>query len=142
MAKFSIYLISENSNIILTDFNSYNIKENFATTFDESVVFDVHSANKLSFSMAKFILDNGQKIENPLAFQIVHGSKIRLIDKNLLTFDFIVQKIDYDIRKDNIMITFDCQSSFTYELTKRNLGYTITDDIENDSFVGALKLDE
>ena len=142
MAKFRISLLTPAGEVILTDYDFNNANVLVASTYDESIVFDTHSANKLTFKMSKFLLLNGQKVLNQFAFQIVHGSKIRLVDKNLRSFNFYITNISYELRSENIIISFDCQSAFSYELTKRNIGYSIENETGSIDFVGALRLDE
>jgi hypothetical protein len=142
MAKFRISLLDPAGEVILTDFNFNNQSVLTSSTYDERVTFDDHSSNTLDFRMSKYLFANGQKILNQFAFNIVHGSKIRLLDKNSKSFDFYVVKISYELRAENIIISFNCQSSFSYELTKRNIGYTIENELTSLDFIGALRLDD
>lgn len=141
MAKFQLFLMIKNTPIMITDFQTNATFVINTGSYEEQLELSNYGAFTLSFKMAKFNFINGEKIENPLVNKIVHGSIIRLKDKNDLFYEGVVNQMTYSFTSNNIVISYTVNDCFSTELAKRNVGYNITEDATEDDYVGALTLD-
>lgn len=138
MAKFSLFLMTKRGETPIADFNNSNSN---ATSFNEALKIDANSYI-LTFSLMKFIYEEGKKNINPLAQALIHGARVKLIDKNNHILIFRINNISYTFSSGNIQIDYSAVDSFQYELIKLNVGYAITDDVDREDYLGAMTFDE
>ena len=143
-SQFLETTISEFYSQTLEDKNSNNIlnkKNSFSYTFDEKISIHKNGQKELSFSMLKnnWLLDTWEV--NPFVNNIHNGTQLLLIDKYENETMFTVTQISYTIKKENIIYNVQCQDSFTYQMIRENDGYTITNDSNTESFIGAKTID-
>ena len=78
MNACSLFLMTKRGETPIADFNNSNSN---ATSFNEALKIDANSYI-LTFSLMKFIYEEGKKNINPLAQALIHGARVKLIDKN------------------------------------------------------------
>lgn len=143
-SQFLETTISEFYSQTLENKNPNNIldkKNSFSYTFDEKISIHKNGQKELSFSMLKnnWLLDTWEV--NPFVNNIHNGTQLLLIDKYENETMFTVTQISYTIKKENIIYNVQCQDSFTYQMIRENDGYTITNDSNSESFIGAKTID-
>lgn len=116
-------------------------KSNFSYTFDEQISIHKNAQKDLSFSMLQYQWNDDVYEKNPFVSKIKVGSQLLLIDTYGNEYFFSVKNISYDIKKDNIVYKYDCQDSFTFNLIRQQSGYTIENDLNSESFIGARSID-
>jgi len=110
-------------------------------TYNEKLNLHQQGQKDLTFSLDKMILDNDNWTENPFSDRIKIGSQLLLEDKHGNLMLFTVKDITYNLLENNVIYSFSCQDSFSYQLTKQNDGYTINNDISSNNFIGAMSID-
>ena len=118
-----------------------NSKFSFCYTYNEKFSIHKHHQKELTFSMNEKILYNDQWITNPFALQMMIGTKLCLEDKYQDQHLFIIKNISYDIKENNKIFNITCQDSFSYQMSRQNEGYEITNNSAADDFIGAKNID-
>ena len=139
MANFKLFVKHNFNWIPITSFESNQKISLSYATFNEKFSLSAHDVFDLTFDMIKFVHQAGIKKENGFFSILMHGTEIRLIDKDNKIYDGVVTNISYTFEQENTLASYKVQDKFSYELSNRNLGYSIKNDDEN--FIGALKLD-
>lgn len=120
----------------------FSSKNTFCYTYDESLSMHQNAQKELSFSMDRKIFINNAWTTNPFSSNIHIGSQLLLIDKYDNEYIFIVKKIDYINKENNLTYKITCQDLFTYQMIRQNSGYTINnDDTSSEDYIGALTID-
>jgi hypothetical protein len=170
MSKFKLYIKHGKDLIPLTFFESNKSTILTSSTYEEEIKEQTNNYFELTFKMSYYIETiisdaelkiqkntennvnplNGvtsvdfnakpTRIKNPLFESVLHGTQLRLIDKNGIAWDSIVTEMSYDFKQDNIIVSFTAIDIFSYQMSRRNLNYTIANDDSN--FIGALSLDD
>jgi hypothetical protein len=80
---------------------------------------------------------------NPFINYLFIGAQLLLIDKYDKHHLMTVSKISYKFNELNTELMYECQDSFSYQLSRQNAGYEITNNSEDDpnDFIGAQELD-
>lgn len=123
---------------LITDFELNNNVYNY--TFDEQITINKNAQEELSFKMFKNIRDNDITINNPFFTKIKNGTLIEVIDKYKFPHWFVINKIDYKIKKHNVEINYGATDYFNNQLSKRETSYTINNDPSTTGFIGAKNL--
>lgn len=112
-----------------------------AYSYNEKLSLHQQGQKDLTFSLDKNILDDDVWKENPFASKIKCGSQLLLEDKYNNLMLFTVKNVGYTITENNLTYSFTCQDSFSFTLSKQNDGYSISNDINSQNFIGALNID-
>lgn len=123
---------------LITDFELNNNVYNY--TFDEQITINKNAQEQLSFKMFKDIRNNDMTINNPFFTKIKNGSLIEVIDKYKFPHWFVINKIDYKIKKYTVEINYGATDYFNNQLSKRETSYTIKNDPSTTGFIGAKNL--
>lgn len=121
--------------------NLLNSKFSFCYTYNEKFSIHKHSQKELTFSMNESIFYNDSWITNPFAPQMMIGTKLCLEDKYGDQHLFTVKDISYEIKANNKIFNVTCQDSFSYQMSRQNEGYEITNDSSSDDFIGSKNID-
>ena len=167
MAKFKISLITsingnkDISNIfdqstfiptVISNYNSQvqytnhelaraNSKSSFSYTYEEKLSIHQNAQKELTFKMDRKLLLHDEWMDNPYVSAIHVGSLIELQDKYDNTYLFIVNKINYSFKEHNIVYEYTCQDAFSYQYTRQQSGFTITNDYSSEDFIGPKTID-
>lgn len=170
MAKFKLYLLTFQNDIneknqlsnkylanLISEFTSqvsakrisgdsrdhfiYNTNNSFCYTYDEQLSLHQNSQKELTFKMDFRVYRDDRLEDNPYAQNLIVGSQLLLEDAYGQQHLFTVKNIDIGISNVNTVCTYSCQDSFTFQLSKQNDGYEITNDIEDEDFIGAHTID-
>ena len=134
--------IGQEQNNNLNGSYSFKAKHNYCYTYNEKFKIGQNSQKTLSFSMDSQIVREDRIEENPFIHNLHNGSQILLIDKDDNHHLFTVNKISYTFKNPSVLVyNYDCQDSFTYQLSRQNNGYTIENNIESADFLGAHSVD-
>ena len=109
----------------------------YCYTYDEKFSKSKNSQRKLSFSMNRKIIRDDRVEENPFTYNISIGSQLLLEDKHGEHHLFTVTDIQYEFQELNTVYKYQCQDSFTWQLSRQNNGYTITNDPSSSDFIVA-----
>ena len=134
---------------LIGDFETKTYKDNdelaqnheFSYTFNEKFSIHLNAQKDLTFSMMRYQWIDDIYETNPFVQKIHIGSQILLIDSFNNEYIFTVKNIDYVMGRENITYNYTCQDSFTYQLIRQNSGYTISNNIESEDFIGAHTVD-
>ena len=138
----STYLDRLNIDPITSRQIPFSSKNTFCYTYDESLSMHQNAQKELTFSMDRKIFINNAWTTNPFSSNIHIGSQLLLIDKYDNEYIFIVKKIDYVNKENNLTYKITCQDLFTYQMIRQNSGYTINnDDTSSEDYIGALTID-
>ena len=128
-----------------------DLRENFCYTQNEKISKHRNAQQDLSFDMARYIIDqsniNGNvkdikpSLLNPFINKILSGTNLILEDKYGNERFFTVTAVDYKLGSINIIYSYKCQDSFTYQLSRQNSGYTIKNDYTSEDFIGTMDVD-
>ena len=121
--------------------NLLNSEFSFCYTYNEKFSVHKHAQKELSFSMNEKILYNDTWITNPFASHMMIGTKLCLEDKNHDQHLFTVKNISYEIKDSNKILNITCQDSFSYQMSRQNEGYEITNDSSSTDFIGSKNID-
>jgi hypothetical protein len=69
------------------------------------------------------------------------GSQILLEDKNSNFYVFTIKQIGTNLSDINTTYSYSCQDSFSYNMIRRNEGYSIINDASSVDFIGAQTID-
>ena len=170
MAKFKLYLLTFQNNIneknqlsnkylanLISEFTSqvstktisgdnrehfiYNTNNSFCYTYDEQLSLHQNSQKELTFKMDFRVYRDDRLEDNPYAQNLIIGSQLLLEDAYGQQHLFTVKNINIELSNVNTVCTYSCQDSFTFQLSKQNDGYEITNDIEDEDFIGAHTID-
>ncbi len=119
----------------------YNTNNSFCYTYDEQLSLHQNSQKELTFKMDFRVYRDDRLEDNPYAQNLIVGSQLLLEDAYKQQHLFTVKNIDIEISNVNTVCTYSCQDSFTFQLSKQNDGYEITNDINNEDFIGAHTID-
>lgn len=127
---------------IFDNYYSYSLKQDgFSYTFNEKFEKHPNSQKQLSFSTPKNIIRADRIETNPFINYLFVGTQLLLVDKydqhHLMTID----KISYEFYESNTIFQYHCQDSFSYQLSRQNAGYEISNDLDSPNFIGARALD-
>ena len=129
-----------NSN--LSSLGNYQYQESFCYTFAESFQISQHAKKTLTFSMMQKIFLHNEWIDNPFVESVKNGNIVLLVDKYNNHHIMTVKNIEYaDINEINSTITYTCVDFFSYQTTRQNDGYTISNDSSSDDYIGAKDVD-
>ena len=124
--------------------NIYYVKpqtNTYCYSYDESLSLHTNGQKELTFKLNDQIIYQDQLIRNPFTISIVVGSQLLLTDKNHQQYLFTVKSINTSFEKNNLVYEYSCQDSFSYQLSRQNSGYTITNDSSSETFIGAKSVD-
>lgn len=170
MAKFKLYLLTFQNDIneknqlsnkylanLISEFTSqvstkrisgdtrehfvYNTNNSFCYTYDEQLSLHQNSQKELTFKMDFRVYRDDRLEDNPYAQNLIVGSQLLLEDAYGQQHLFTVKNINIELSNVNTVCTYSCQDSFTFQLSKQNDGYEITNDIEDENFIGAHTID-
>lgn len=170
MAKFKLYLLTFQNDIkeknqlsnkylanLISEFTSqvstktiggdtrehfiYNTNNSFCYTYDEQLSLHQNSQKELTFKMDFKVYRDDRLEDNPYAQNLIVGSQLLLEDAYGQQHLFTVKNINIELSNVNTVCTYSCQDSFTFQLSKQNDGYEITNDINNEDFIGAHTVD-
>ena len=119
----------------------YNTNNSFCYTYDEQLSLHQNSQKELTFKMDFRVYRDDRLEDNPYAQNLIVGSQLLLEDAYKQQHLFTIKNIDIEISNVNTVCTYSCQDSFTFQLSKQNDGYEITNDINNEDFIGAHTID-
>lgn len=117
--------------------------QSFTYTSNEKFQIHQNSQRSLSFTMCRNIIRADRIEVNPFINYLFIGAQLLLIDKYDKHHLMTVSKISYKFNELNTEFMYECQDSFSYQLSRQNAGYEITNNYEDDSndFIGAQELD-
>ena len=170
MAKFKLYLLTFQNDIneknqlsnkylanLISEFTSqvsakrisgdtrehfiYNTNNSFCYTYDEQLSLHQNSQKELTFKMDFRVYRDDRLEDNPYAQNLIIGSQLLLEDQYKRQHLFTVKNIDVELSSINTVCTYSCQDSFTFQLSKQNDGYEITNSIDDEDFIGAHTID-
>ena len=170
MAKFKLYLLTFQNNIneknqlsnkylanLISEFTSqvstktisgdtrehfiYNTNNSFCYTYGEQLSLHQNSQKELTFKMDFRVYRDDRLEDNPYAQNLIIGSQLLLEDAYGQQHLFTVKNINIELSNVNTVCTYSCQDSFTFQLSKQNDGYEITNDINDEDFIGAHTID-
>lgn len=118
-----------------------NAETSFSYTYGETISIHQNAQKELNFSMDRKIFLHDEWMDNPYVSSIHVGSLLELQDKYDNTFLFIVNKINYAFKEHNIVYQYTCQDAFSYQNTRQQSGYTITNDYTSENFIGPKTVD-
>jgi hypothetical protein len=80
---------------------------------------------------------------NPFIHYLFIGAQLLLVDKYDNHHLMTVSKISYNFTSLNTEFSYECQDSFSYQLTRQNSGYSIENNVSasTSEFIGAQSLD-
>lgn len=113
----------------------------YCYTYDEKFQVHPNSQRTLTFSMNQKIIRADRIEMNPFTNYLFIGAQLLLVDKYDNHHLMTISKISYDFKETNTVFKYECQDSFTYQLSRQNTGYEITNNIDDNSFIGAQSLD-
>ena len=141
MAQFKLFIKEKNNLIPLTIFDSNQDSVLTFATYDEQFTINNYGQFSLTFNMARYVHVGSEKIENLTAHNIKHGTLIQLVDRYQDVYIGVVTNISYTFSSDNIVMNFTVADQFSTELSKRNIGYSLNDNIDATNYIGAMTLD-
>lgn len=116
-------------------------KNSFCYTYDENLSLHTNAQKELTFSINRMVMKDTEWIENPYARYMVIGAQLLLEDTYHNQYFFTIKDLKYTFKTMNLVINVICQDTFSYQLTRQNDGYEITNDPESDDFIGAKNID-
>ena len=125
----------------ISEFDSNKARSSFCYTYDESLSLHQNAQKELSFKFNENIFYHDEWIKNPYLKTLVVGAQLLLTDKDNNQYLFIIKSIKSEFKSLNTIYTVTCQDSFSYQTSRQNSGYSITNDSESDDFIGAKSLD-
>lgn len=138
MAKFTLSVLNNYGETILTDYDAQTARTN-GLTFNETASLSTEGPT-LNFSMLKYYYEGSEKRVNTAAMSLFYGSTIKLLT-NGQRYDFSINKIDYQFMQDNLQLNFSATNAFQFETSNQGVGYTIEADTSSPTFLGAQSID-
>lgn len=122
-----------------------NFVQDQSFTYTSNEKFQIHqnSQRTLTFTMYRNVI-RADRIEiNPFINYLFVGAQLLLVDKYDKHHLMTVSKISYQFNELNTEFSYECQDSFSYQLSRQNAGYEIENntDGEVNDFIGAQSLD-
>lgn len=161
MAKFKLYLINLNTvspnseptyfRQIISEFydqrTEYLRRDSspvytYCYTYNEKFQESINSQKTLSFSMDRKIIRDDRIEDNPFVYNIAIGTQLLLEDKYGREHLMTVKDVTFDFKEVNLTYNFQCQDSFTWQLSRQNDGYEIINDASSEDFLGAKNIDD
>lgn len=130
---------NEKNQLIGYDFGSK--KNSFSYSYDETYSESKNSQKTLTFKMDRYVMLGDERVVNPFVNNIHTGSCLCLTDKNDKITLFTIKDINFEIKTNNIIYTYTCQDTFSYQGARQNSGYTIKNDPSSTDFIGAKTID-
>ena len=116
-------------------------KISFCYTYNETLNLHTNAQKDLSFSIDRMILKDNEWIENPFSRYMTIGTQLALEDGYHNQYFFIIKEVKYTFKPQNMVAAVTCQDAFTYQMSRQNDGYEITNDSSDDDFIGAKDID-
>lgn len=161
MAKFKLYLINLNTvspdkeptyfKQVISEFYDQRTEYlrhdsssmyTYCHTYNEKFQESTNSQKILSFSMDRKIIRDDRIEDNPFVYNIAIGTQLLLEDKYGHQHLMTVKDIKFDFKELNLTYNFQCQDSFTWQLSRQNDGYEIINDASSKDFLGAKNIDD
>jgi hypothetical protein len=117
--------------------------QSFTYTSNEKFQIHQNSQRTLTFTMYRNVI-RADRIEiNPFINYLFVGAQLLLVDKYDNHHLMTVSKISYQFNELNTEFSYECQDSFSYQLSRQNAGYEIENNTDGDinDFIGAQSLD-
>lgn len=117
--------------------------QSFTYTSNEKFQIHQNSQRTLAFTMYRNVI-RADRIEiNPFINYLFVGAQLLLVDKYDNHHLMTISKISYQFNELNTEFSYECQDSFSYQLSRQNAGYEIENNTDGDinDFTGAQSLD-
>ena len=114
----------------------------YCYTYNEKFSESTNSQKKLSFSMDRKIIRDDRIEDNPFVYNLAIGSQLLLEDKYGEHHLMTITDIQFNFKELNLTYNYQCQDSFTWQLSRQNNGYEITNDPSATDFIGAMSIDD
>lgn len=117
--------------------------QSFTYTSNEKFQIHQNSQRTLTFTMYRNVI-RADRIEiNPFINYLFVGAQLLLVDKYDNHHLMTISKISYQFNELNTEFSYECQDSFSYQLSRQNAGYEIENNADGDinDFIGAQSLD-
>lgn len=127
--NFKLYIKHNNTKHIITTFDSSNdiLNTNLYSTFDEKIEISENDQIKLTFSIAKYIVEgqnnNINSVLNPF-IKLLQIGAVLILEENNKQYNLIIVDISPAIHKDNIIYSYSCQDELSYKWSKICVGYS------------------
>ena len=118
-----------------------NQNPSFCYSYDEKFQIHQNSQKTLSFSMDRRITREDRIEDNPFIYYLYAGAQLLLVDRYDNHHLMTIKKISFTFKEFNTVYNFECQDSFSYQLSRQNNGYEITNDASTTDFIGAKQVD-
>jgi hypothetical protein len=118
-----------------------NQNPSFCYSYDEKFQIHQNSQKTLSFSMDRRITREDRIEDNPFIYYLYAGAQLLLVDRYDNHHLMTIKKISFTFKEFNTIYNFECQDSFSYQLSRQNNGYEITNDASTTDFIGAKQID-
>jgi len=116
-------------------------QHSFCYTYGEKFAKHQNGQRDLSFTLDRMLLQDNEWIENPYARFMQIGTQLCLEDKYNNQYLFTITDIKYTFKLNNISYNITCQDTFSYQLTRQQEGYEITNNNSDIDFIGAKNID-
>lgn len=120
-----------------TDIQAYQTQ----FTYAEKLSLKQNSQKELTFSALRNVFIQQDWTVNPYVNLLHVGSLLELQDKYGHTSLFIINKIAFNFKTNNIEYQYTCQDAFSYQHTRQQSGYTIENDASEDDYIGPKSID-
>lgn len=128
-----------------TEIATANFMQNQSFTYTSNEKFQIHqnSQRTLTFTMYRNVIRADRIEVNPFINYLFVGAQLLLVDKYDNHHLMTVSKISYQFNELNTEFSYECQDSFSYQLSRQNAGYEIENNTDGDinNFIGAKSLD-
>ena len=113
----------------------------FCYTYNENLSLHTNAQKELTFSIDRVVLRDNEWVENPFSRYMTIGTQLALEDSYHNQYFFIIKDVKYTFKEQNMTSAVTCQDAFTYQMSRQNNGYEITNDVDSDDFIGAKDID-
>lgn len=128
-----------------TEIATANFMQDQSFTYTSNEKFQIHqnSQRTLTFTMYRNVIRADRIEVNPFINYLFVGAQLLLVDKYDKHHLMTVSKISYQFNELNTEFSYECQDSFSYQLSRQNTGYEIENSVDSDisDFIGAQTLD-
>lgn len=127
MRKFQLYAVIRNKLVPITSFsyNSPNSIRDIGSTFNEKLQEAENSQYTLTFDIAKYYYERGEKRENIYLPLLLMGGKLKLILDEDEEIDFIIKSITPStMTEQNVIYSYTAQDEVSYLWARHNIGYS------------------
>lgn len=139
---FTNYINEKDTHIINNNDEESFGKNSTSFSYEEKITIGKNAQVSLEFKMNKYYQEGSEILINPFVPRLLNGSIIELTDKDGILYRFAIKNIQYDMKPNNVVISYSAQDFFNYQNSRQNDGYEIVNDSESDHFIGALTIDE